>query len=326
MTNPIQLTVFRTKFDNNIEKTMEFSTWDDFTLFLQSLSHINQTKQTAPLISPAIYYNGTIRANINVEKWGGWCAVDVDSIKFPKNCDTVNKIKSHIIDITPFFNNFFCYSTASSKIETPKYRIVLQLTDPLFNKNNDILHFWHALNDKLGNIVDTQTKDVSRMFFVPGNYIDSCNFTINYSENKIPPIDPYKLINEYKFFPSNNNPTKNIVENLPQNIKDKFLNYKKTHLLTNSKDYKWTSYKNCKYVNKTLIDEYKSIQEGRWYSKLYSIIVSIAFNAIRDGYPITIEELVALAKEIDFDTGGWYSKRPLSVEAARALQYVYLNY
>ncbi len=54
---------------------------------------------------------------------------------------------------------------------------------------------------------------------------------------------------------------------------------------------------------------------------MYSIMVSIAANAIKRKYPITPDEVSKLCIEIDQDTGGWYKNRPLVLEAARAIDY-----
>ena len=70
-----------------------------------------------------------------------------------------------------------------------------------------------------------------------------------------------------------------------------------------------------------MILEYKTIGDGGWYSKMYSIMVSIAANAIKRKYPITPDEISWLCTEIDQDTGAWYKSRPLVLEAARAIDY-----
>jgi len=69
------------------------------------------------------------------------------------------------------------------------------------------------------------------------------------------------------------------------------------------------------------VSEYRTIGEAGWYTKLYQIMMSIAANAIRRGYPITSEEVERLVREIDMDTGGWYKSRPVRLEAARAVDY-----
>jgi hypothetical protein len=54
---------------------------------------------------------------------------------------------------------------------------------------------------------------------------------------------------------------------------------------------------------------------------MYSIMVSIAGNAIKRGYPITPDEVSRLCLDIDRDTGGWYKNRPIILEASRAIDY-----
>ena len=69
---------------------------------------------------------------------------------------------------------FVCYSTASSTQEQPKFRLIFPLTDEITSDN--IPKFWHALNNELGDLADRQTKDLSRMYYVPGKYEGANNF------------------------------------------------------------------------------------------------------------------------------------------------------
>ena len=94
--------------------------------------------------------------------------------------------------------------------------------------------------------------------------------------------------------------------------------------LTNT-EIKWTGYKDCPFFPKQLESEYKVISGTGWYHKMYQIMVALAGNAIKSGYPITSNEIAYLCRELDFDTGNWYAKRPLDKEAERALDYVYKN-
>ena len=88
---------------------------------------------------------------------------------------------------------------------------------------------------------------------------------------------------------------------------------------------KWTSYHDCPFVNKNLIVEYKAITGSGWYHTMYRSMVSIAGNAVKREYPITVSEIVQLCKELDMETGNWYDNRPLDKEAERAIEFVYSN-
>ena len=87
----------------------------------------------------------------------------------------------------------------------------------------------------------------------------------------------------------------------------------------------WSTYRNCPFVPKQMVTEYKLINNTGWYHKMYQIMVATAGNAIKNNYPITASEIAYLCRELDVDTGNWYAKRALDKEAERALEYVYKN-
>ena len=93
--------------------------------------------------------------------------------------------------------------------------------------------------------------------------------------------------------------------------------------LTNT-DITWTGYKDCPFVNKKKVEEYKGLTEG-WYYAMYQLMVSIAGNAINKGYPITAKEIEFLIRDLDSETGNWYLKRPINKEAERAIEFVFRN-
>ena len=76
-------------------------------------------------------------------------AVDVDDYKFNGELehDLVNRFNDY---------RFICYSTASSTVNLPKFRLVFPLTETV--RNGDIKAFWYALQTELGDLGDKQTK------------------------------------------------------------------------------------------------------------------------------------------------------------------------
>ena len=90
----------------------------------------------------------------------------------------------------------------------------------------------------------------------------------------------------------------------------------------NNKNYSWTGYKDCPFINNKQIEEYKVLNDG-WYYKLYQIMVSVAGNAVSKGYPITAKEIEFIIRDLDADTGNWYLKRPIDKEAERAIEFVF---
>lgn len=309
------LTIFKSIFDNKTEKRVDLKDWDAFEQMLYKLSTMpgykakrGEKKKSSPLISPAIYQEGTTRANKNVISWAGWAAIDVDQHTFEGNLQ--DELRSR-------YGNwhYVCYSTASSTETQPKFRLVFPLTSHV--QPSKIRHFWYALNTELDSIGDRQTKDFSRMYFVPAQYPGAYNFIFS---NNGDFIDPDALCLKHEYVDSS---AKSLLDRLPEDLQRKFIQQKKDGL--NNTDISWSSYRDCPFINRNLLAEYSTISETGWYHKLYQIMVSISMNAIKKGYPITAYELDQLCREIDRDNGNWYESRPIRVEAQRALEYALKN-
>jgi hypothetical protein len=305
------LTIFKNVFDNKTHKRMDFPTWDLFEQTLYDLSGCKfKEKKDAYLISPAIYEPDTTRANKNVVSWAGWAAVDVDEHEFKGNLQEELKEK---------YGQYYyvCYSTASSSVDYPKFRLVFPLGKRV--ENAKIKHFWFALNSELDDLADKQTKDLSRMYYIPGDYSGSNNFIFT---NKGDFIDPDSLMAKYPYVEKKTG--NSFLDQLPEELQKQVIEHRKTKL-PNKEKYKWTNLHDCPFVNKSMLQEYRGISETGWYHKMYQFMVSLAFNAIRLGYPITDVEIEQLTRQLDLETGNWYEKRPIRAEANQALNYAYKN-
>jgi hypothetical protein len=173
------------------------------------------------------------------------------------------------------------------------------------------------LNKELGDIGDPQTKDLSRMYYVPGKYKGAYNFIYNNFNGE--DMSPYEIMSKHDYVEK----TGSLIDNLPREIRKQLLAHRKNEM-TNT-NITWSNYKNCPFVNKKLVKEYNQITDTGWYVKMYSIMVSIASNAIRKKYPITAAEITTLCKEIDYENGNWYKSRPFDKEADRAIEFIYGN-
>ena len=123
----ISLTLFNNIFDNKTDKRIDLKDFDAFERVLYDLSKMpRKDKKSAELMSPAIYMDNTTRKNDNVIEWSGWCAVDVDDFEFEGD------LKNELIKRFGHYR-FICYSTASSTIDLPKFRLVFPLKKPLPN-------------------------------------------------------------------------------------------------------------------------------------------------------------------------------------------------
>jgi len=302
----VSLTIFDNIYDNKTNKRMDYNSFDEFEAILYKLSESEKypTKKDAPLLSPAIYQPDTTRANDNVTGWGGFGILDIDDYQ------------GDLKDIESKYDKYryVCYSTASSTVENPKFRLVFPLTQHI--DKDDIKHFWYALNKEIGDIADAQTKDLSRMYYVPAKYKDSFNFIFSHDGEVMNPND---LMEKYPYV----KPNQTMFDRFPEAIQKALLERKRNEL--KNTNYTWTSYQDCPFVNKKQIDEYKGITGTGWYSKMYQIMLTTAGNAMSKGYPITPKEIEYICRDLDTDTGGWYLKRDLEKEAARAIEFVFKN-
>lgn len=300
-------------YDNKTHRRMDFASWDLFVKFLYKLSErpLNG-KQDAELISPAVFKPDSPRRNENVVAWAGWAAVDVDDLTFDGDVkdDLIRRFGEY---------TFICYSTASSTVDQPKFRLVFQLTSEV--ESSRIKHFWFALNSELGDIGDKQTKDLARMYYIPASYSNANNF---FFVNHGHPIDLDYLLARWPY--DDKRDSKNFMDRLPPAWREQIIDYRKGKLDNTS--YMWSSYTDCPFVNRKLLNEYISTSgidgTGR-YRMIYKLMISIAANAIEKQYPITASQIVELIRQLDKDTANRYENRPLDIEANNALEYAYKN-
>jgi len=299
----ISLTIFDNVYDNKTVKRMDYESFEQFESVLYRLAEGNkyETKKQAPLISPATYIPNSTRANDNVVAWGGFGILDIDNFT-----GDIKEIESQYEQY-----KYVCYSTASSTITNPKFRLVFPLTE--WVEKEKIKHFWYALNQEIGDIADAQTKDLSRMYYVPSQYKNSFNFIFSHEGDV---MDPNELMVRHKYPVQ----SEGFFDRLPDAIKKGLMEHRKAQL--NNTNITWTGYKDCPFVNQKKIQEYKGLNDG-WYYAMYQLMVSIAGNAISKGYPITSKEIEYLIRDLDADTGNWYEKRPINKEAERAIEFVF---
>jgi len=290
---------------------MDFPDFPAFEKFLYKLSDENlASKKDAVLMSPAVYTPDTTRKNDNVIEWASWCCVDVDEYvpEGDLKDDLVQRFGDHY---------FVCYSTASSTVGQAKFRIVFPLTTSV--ERDKIKHFWYALNTELGDLADKQTKDLSRMYYIPARYALAHNFIFSHRDGDY--INPDKLMEKHAY--AQKSTLNNFFDRLPEEIQKEVIKHRKEKL--DQTDVHWTSYRDCPFFPRQLEAEYRTINNTGWYHKMFQIMVATAGNAIKRKYPITAAEISTMCRELDNETGGWYANRPMDKEADRALEYVYKN-
>lgn len=320
------LTAFESIFDNKTHRQIHHDNWESFEAMLYKMATVPGYKlkkgerkapkglKASPLITPAVYAENKTRANDNVIEWAGWAAIDVDDHKFEGNLKE---------ELYAKYGNYYyiCYSTSSSTSDHPKFRLVFPLTTSV--RQSSIKHFWYALNREFDGLADQQTKDLSRMYYVPAVYPNAYNFIFTNAGSFINPND---LMTKHPFIVAQSAVT-TFMDKLPPEVQKKVLAHREEILKGKANyDFEWTTYKDCPFVNKKLVNDYASIAHsdgsGR-YSMIYKIMSSIACNAIKNHYPITSSQIAELIRQLDMDTSRRYQKRPLQTEAERALEYAY---
>jgi len=308
----VSATFFKSIYDNKTNRNMKFNNFSQFEKLLYKLSEIpRKGKKDAELISPASYVDDTTRANKNVLDWSGWTAVDVDDHEFKGNLkdELYNRFGSL---------SYVCYSTASSSDNHPKFRLVFPLSKPV--ESVKIKHFWFALNKELGEIGDGQTKDLSRMYYIPATYAGANNFIFS---NSGVYIDPEQLISKHPYTEKRGS---SFMDRLTPEMQAQVIEHRKNKM--ENTNFNWSGYRDCPFINKNHIKEWFAISgidnSGR-YAMIYKIMVSTAMSAIKREYPISSYEIEQLVRELDNETTRRYEKRPLNVEADRAIEYAYKN-
>jgi len=307
----IEFTVFKSLFDNKTHRRGQMHDFDAFERMLYDLaSKPLASKKQAQLISPAVYKPDTTRKNDNVTEWAGWCAVDVDDFIFQGDLE-------HELHSRFGHYRFVCYSTASSTGTAPKFRLVFPLTQNV--RSERIRAFWYALQTELGDLGDKQTKDLSRMYYIPADYNGAHNFIFSNRNGAF--IDPDELMVKHPY--AEKATLNSFFDRLPDELQKQIIEHRKSKL--DNTNVQWSSYRDCPFFPKKLEAEYRLINNTGWYHKMYQIMVAIAGNAIKREYPITAGEISKMCRELDSETGNWYENRPLDKEADRALEYVYKN-
>ena len=304
--------MFANTYDNKTHHMVEFEEWSKFVGWLEKCSKLKGQKggnNSSPLISPAVYVKDSTRSNKNVMYWAGWCAIDVDD--FSIHSGDFNHNLQRICGKYSYVN----YSTASSTPIQPKFRLVFPLTRTL--EADEIPHFWYAVNKQFEDIGDKQTKDLSRMYYVPALYPEAFNFFYS-NEGEI--LDPDYIMSQWSYKPKGGN---SFIDRLPPALAEAVLEYRKQQMTESG--VAWSSYRDCPFFPKQLAIEYQAISGTGWYHKMYQIMVATAANAIKNNYPITAYQVAEMCRQLDIDNGNWYSNRPLEVEADRAVEYAYKN-
>jgi hypothetical protein len=291
------------------------SVTDSFPKFAECLSKYyaverpaceDHKKYQTPLISPAVFKAGTNRANINVECWGSVIGLDMDS-----GAMTVDEAGAVMQE---FASDYAIYTTTKSTVEHQRYRIFAPLDRDV--EAADVPKFWRGLSELFSGMIDPQTKDLARMYYVPATWLpDSANGC---------PYNRFEAVTEGRTLMVDD-----IMAMVPADAVIAAPVFAKP---TTELEGSWKPtnplirqlYLNGLVTPKIEAD-YRKVQKGDHHQGLFKFMVAVGFEAKRRNYPLTIAELIDLAKQIDStntiktNPNRW---QRMDYEASRALGFV----
>jgi hypothetical protein len=275
---------------------------------MRSLSGIEGYKPSAGeydkkqgLISSAIYEeDGMKRCNDNVSAWD-FILLDID-----KGLDDAGKIAQKLNAF-----EYLIYSSANCTKEHLKIRVCI----PLHKRapKEYLKQIWFAANEWCEDLVDTQTSDMSRMHYIPAQYTNRGDkyyhiFRVNHGIA----LDWEKLIAKFPMPPESD---KYRIKNPLRDLKQKL--FKNNHGVP---DMDITS-GNCPFVDKWMMDEYRLTPAGGHHKAIYIFMLKICAKAEKIGYPLSIEDLADMAKQMDIIDGDFYDMKKLLDSAKDALEF-----
>lgn len=294
-------------FYENVAQKCEAKDWGEFVTIMKAMSDVEGYKpamgdyqRKQPLVSPAIYGDETKRLNDNVIGWD-FIMLDIDD-----GIDSLDLVKEHFKAF-----NYIIYSTANCTKEKLKIRVCVPLHK---NAPKDKLHgLWWALNEWCSGILDAQTKDRSRMHYIPAKYTNKGEeYTHMFDVNVGIDLNWEQLTKRY-VAPLEKDKFK--VVNPLRDLKRKVYLGAKASPSTNIQD------RNCPFVYQQMIDEYRLTPAGGHHGAIYKFMVKMCYNAKKIDYPISTDELADMAKQVDDIDGGFYDEKKLLGNAVDALNY-----
>ena len=300
-------------FYENKATNVHTKDWDEFVTMLRALSNVKgykpafgELEKKFPLIYPAIYAEKTEngkenhRLNANVIGWD-LIMVDIDD-----HVDDLQQIRDKF---KPF--NYIIYSSANCT----KEKLTLRVCVPLMaTAPKDQLHgIWWALDKWCDSILDTQTKDKSRMMYQPSQYTNKGEDYLHIFETNSGIDMDWKAL--CKKYPAPPEREKFKIVNPLRDLK------RKVYLGSKKRPSFDIMNRDCPFVYPSMIDEYRLTPSGSHHGAIYKFMVVCCYNAAKINYPISVDELADMAKQVDDLDGSFYDNKKMLGSAVDALAY-----
>ena len=299
----IDVTIFKAMNSENAYKRLKFDDWQRFIEFLYtSYNERCLTENDQNMHMQSGYNPSGRKLKGSIKESSLWFAMDFDDMQ------------NHTIDtFLDFISNkgieFVAYNSKSCRYNDPRMRVIVPLSRKV--EDREYLHFWTNMRRFYGDLFDKQTNYIEKTQGFPSQYEKAYNF---FTHNDGETIDVDGIKGLYPFIDMRTTILKI----------DGFSDYR-LKKLTN-RNIVWSGASDCPFVNKGLLSKFYTIydSDGLGRHKLsYSIMVNIASNAVRNKYPITVDQIVDIMKDIDYNN--IYRSRNWHKEAANALDHALSN-
>ena len=296
-------------YDNDVQK-YKTDSWDDFVSKMEMLSKVEGYKPSVgeydkqqALISSAIYGTELKRANKNVIGWES-LILDIDD-----GLDVLERIQNHF----KLFS-YIIYSTANCTIEHLKIRVVIPLDK--FAPVDKVHAIWYAANEWCSGVVDTQTKDKARLHYIPAMYTNKGDkYNHIFISNKGLNLNWEGLC---KKWPAPAESEKFKVVNPLRDLKRAVFQQNKAMPIFD------ISHRDCPFVYQKMIEDYRLTPVGNHHTAIYRFGVLCCYQAEKISYPLSVEELADLMKQVDDIDGGFYPETKMLNNARDALNFTCL--
>ncbi len=303
-------------FFDSVPKRCTAPSWEDFVRIMFELSEVTRYKpkadefidDAAPLISSAYYPKdgdpddeSTHRSNENMLGWPSFILLDIDD-----GAKSLEEVREKFKPLTTLM-----YSSPSNTKEKLKMRVIIKLDSPVPKKH--CVQVWHALSQWTDGWVDKQTKDQSRIQYVCGRYTNKGDDYVHFIEHNYGVDLNWK--NLITMYPSSPEVERFKKENAMKSLKQAI--YKNNHDMPSFD----ITDPNCPFVYRSMIDDYMLTPSGGHHAAIYKFMIRICYRAEKIGYPLSIEDLVDMAQQLDAIDGGWYDEKKLRNSARDAIEY-----
>ncbi len=170
--------------------------WKDFVRYIIGQGHRAQPTKNAPLIGGYWLIEGLKRSNANV----GHVALficDIDSkpdMPLPPSFEEM-KARFHSQANGIYACKVLGYTTFSHSRACPRYRLIFPLARSLAPSEYPAL--WAGFNEALGGILDSATKDIARIHYLPccpANMLSEAQCFSAHQNARFPMVNPEPLI------------------------------------------------------------------------------------------------------------------------------------